>query len=99
MSRIRFVEPIVMIATIIRWFVLATITGAIVGTGTSLFLKGLYFSTDNTSHLPLWLSMILLPIGWLLNGLILYFGYRYGSKDKKDSVIAAVHEQSGMMQL
>lgn len=97
MSRIRFVEPLVMIATIIRWFVLATITGAIVGTGTSLFLKGLYFSTDKTSHLPLWLSMILLPIGGLLNGLILYFGYRYGSKDKKDSVIAAVHEQSGLM--
>ncbi|WP_423798453.1 chloride channel protein [Neobacillus sp. SAB-20_R2A] len=97
MSRIRYVEPLVMIATIIRWFLLATITGGIVGTGTSLFLKGLYFSTDKTSHLPLWLSMILLPIGGLLNGLILYFGYRYGSKDKKDSVIAAVHEQSGLM--
>lgn len=97
MSRIRFVEPLVMIATLIRWFVLATFTGAIVGTGTSLFLKGLYFSTDKTYQLPLWIHMILLPIGGILNGLILYFGYRNGSKDKKDSVIAAVHEQSGIM--
>ncbi|PLS09699.1 chloride channel protein [Neobacillus cucumis] len=86
-----------MIVTILRWFVLATITGAIVGTGTSLFLKGLYFFTDKSSNLPLWITMCLLPIGGLLNGLILYFGYRNGSKDKKDSVIAAVHEQSGLM--
>lgn len=97
MSRIRFVEPLVMIATLIRWFVLATFTGAIVGTGTSLFLKGLYFSTDKTYQLPLWIHIILLPIGGILNGLILYYGYRNGSKDKKDSVIAAVHEQSGIM--
>ena len=97
MSHIRFVEPLVMIATLIRWFVLATFTGAIVGTGTSLFLKGLYFSTDKTYQLPLWVHMILLPIGGILNGLILYYGYRNGSKDKKDSVIAAVHEQSGKM--
>lgn len=86
-----------MIATLIRWFVLATFTGAIVGTGTSLFLKGLYSSIDKTSLLPLWIHVILLPIGGILNGLILYYGYKNGSKDKKDSVIAAVHEQSGMI--
>ncbi|MBT2658452.1 chloride channel protein [Bacillus sp. ISL-18] len=97
MSRIRLVEPVIMIVTILRWFILATITGAIVGTGTSLFLKGLYFFTDKSLHLPWWITMCLLPIGGLLNGLILYFGYRNGDKNKKDSVISAVHEQSGIM--
>ena len=97
MSRIRLVEPVIMIVTILRWFILATITGAIVGTGTSLFLKGLYYFTDKSLNLPWWINMCLLPIGGLLNGLILYFGYRNGDKNKKDSVIAAVHEQSGKM--
>lgn len=98
MSRINYVEPFVMLATLLRWVFLATITGAIVGTGTSLFLRGLFYSTDKTTNIPLWLQMIFLPLGGLLNGLILYYGYpRRGVKHKKDSVIAAVHEQSGDM--
>jgi len=96
-SKIYYVEPLVMIATLIRWLLLSTITGAIVGTGTSLFLHLLYFSTDKTEHIPLWVQMLLLPIGGLLNGLILHYGYRKASKANKDSTITAVHEQAGKM--
>ncbi|MCM3570679.1 chloride channel protein [Neobacillus mesonae] len=94
-SRIYYIEPLVMIATLMRWLILSVITGAIVGTGTSLFLHLLYFSTDQTAHIPLWLQMLLLPIGGLLNGLILHYGY--ASKANNDSTIAAVNEQSGIM--
>lgn len=96
-TRINYVEPLVMLATVLRWFILATITGAIVGSGTSLFLHGLFFSTDKTSHLPLWFQMILLPLGGIINGLLLYFGYKNQTTDLKDSVIAAVHTQSGVV--
>ena len=96
-SRIYYVEPLVMIATLLRWLFLAAIMGAIVGTGTSLFLLLLYFSTGQTVHIPLWLQMVLLPLGGLLNGLILYYGYRHASKINKDSTIAAVHERAGVM--
>ncbi|MDQ0215360.1 H+/Cl- antiporter ClcA [Oikeobacillus pervagus] len=97
MFRIYYIEPFIMLATLIRWLILSTITGAIVGTGTSLFLHILHYSTDQTAHIPLWMQMMLLPIGGIINGLIIYYGYRNASKDKKDSVIAAVHEQAGLM--
>jgi H+/Cl- antiporter ClcA len=95
-SRLKYIEPFVMLVTLAQWLVLATITGVIVGTGTSLFLHGLSIATGESAHIPLWVQMILLPAGGLVNGLILYYGYRHAS-GKKDSVIAAVHEQAGDM--
>jgi len=86
-----------MLATIVWWVFAAGLTGVIVGTGTSIFLKLLYFFTGQTAHIPLWFQMILLPIGGLLNGLIIYFGYKNSDSVIKDSTIAAVHEQSGIL--
>lgn len=96
MFRIHYIEPLIMLATLVRWFFLATVTGVIVGTGTSLFLQALFFSLDKTAQIPFWVQMVILPIGGLLNGLIIYYSYR---KDKniEGSVITAVHEQSGIM--
>lgn len=92
-----YIEPLVMFATLLKWFILATLTGLIVGTGTSLFLHVLYFSFDKTVHIPLWFQMLLLPIGGILNGLIIHYGYRNSKSELKDSTIAAVHQQSGIM--
>lgn len=96
-SRIYYIEPLVMIATLIRWLFLAAVTGAIVGTGTSFFLHLLYVSTGQTAHLSLWLQMLLLPIGGLLNGIILHYGYRNLAKETNDSTISAVHEHGGIL--
>src|SRR5690606_40670118 len=93
--RFNYVEPLVMLATVLQWVVLATITGTIVGTGTSLFLHGLFFFTDRATLVPLWAQLILLPLGGLLNGLLLYYGYRRNKTGLKDSVITAVHQQAG----
>lgn len=97
MPRINYIEPVIMLATVVQWLLLATMTGAIVGTGTSLFLHGLFFLSDRTASVPLWSQMVLLPLGGLLNGLILYYGYRMNTTGLKDSVIASVHRQSGKM--
>ncbi|TAL79943.1 MAG: chloride channel protein [Burkholderiaceae bacterium] len=86
-----------MLATVLRWTVLAIAVGAITGTGTSLFLHGLFYFSDQTAHISLWTQMVLLPIGGLLNGLILYYGYRNETDSAKNSVIAAIHTSSGIM--
>ena len=86
-----------MLATVVQWLVLATITGAVVGSGTSLFLHGLNFFTSQTATVPLWLQMALLPAGGFLNGLLLHYGYRLNKTGLKDSVIEAVHKQAGRM--
>src|SRR5699024_9592964 len=51
-----------------------------------------------TAQIPLWLQLIFLPLGGLINGLLIYFGYRK-QKVEEDSVIAAVHKQGGMLPL
>jgi H+/Cl- antiporter ClcA len=88
-----------MLATVLQWIVLATITGAVVGSGTSLFLHGLFFATDRTAVLPLWGQMLLLPLGGIINGLLLHYGYRANRTGLKDTLFAAVHTQSGRMPL
>jgi H+/Cl- antiporter ClcA len=95
--RFDFIEPIVMLATVLQWLVLATVTGLIVGSGTSLFLHGLFFMTDRTAAIPFWLQMALLPLGGLLNGLLLHYGYRANTTGLKDTVFAAVNTQAGRM--
>ncbi|HEX7057178.1 MAG TPA: chloride channel protein [Bacilli bacterium] len=101
MSRLKvssnYVEPLVMFATLLRWFLLASATGIIAGLGTSLFLRALFASIEQTEKAPLWIHIILLPVGGLLNGLIIYYGYGKGKLRGKDSVIAAVHERGGTM--
>src|SRR5690606_14707746 len=51
----------------------------------------------STASIPLWFQMVLLPLGGLANGLLLYYGYRLNKTGLKDSVIQAVHSQSGKM--
>jgi H+/Cl- antiporter ClcA len=97
MRRFDFVEPVVMLATAIQWLVLATLVGAGVGCGTSLFLHGLFFMTDRTAAVPFWFQVLLLPAGGLLNGLLLHYGYLAGRLDLKDTLFAAVHAQAGRM--
>jgi H+/Cl- antiporter ClcA len=97
LSRASYAEPLVMLGTLMRWFVLASITGAIVGVGTSVFLRSLFFSVGKTQNAPLWVHMIMLPIGGLVNGLLLYYGYHHGKDSGKDSVIAAIHEHKGKL--
>lgn len=99
MSRATLIEPAVMLATILQWIVLATLTGIVVGSGTSLFLHGLFFLTDRTESMSLPWQMALLPLGGLLNGLLLHYGYKFNRTGLGDSVIAAVHRQSGQMPL
>lgn len=90
-----------MLATVVQWLVLATLTGAAVGTGASLFLHVLFAATETTSTAtaPFWLILLMLPAGGLLNGLLLHYGYRLNRTGLRDSVFAAVHQQGGRMPL
>ncbi len=97
MRRFDYLELVIMLATVAQWLVLATIAGAIVGTGTSLFLLTLFYMTERTADVSLLMQMALLPAGGLLNGLLLHYGYLNHANDLKDSLFAAVHVQKGRM--
>ncbi len=97
--RAAILEPLVMMATVVQWMILATIVGGVVGSGVTLFLHTLFAFTDRSTDMPLWVQTVLLPLGGLANGLLLYYGYRASAGGLKDSIQAAVFEQSGRMPL
>ncbi len=99
MPRLSILEPVVMLATVVQWVVLASIVGVVVGSGVSVFLYALFFFTDRSVGIPMWAQVILLPLGGLANGLLLYYGYRASAGGLKDSIQAAVFEQAGRMPL
>src|SRR3546814_9389145 len=74
--RLNYIEPLVMLGTILQWMLLASVTGIIVGAGTSVFLHILFLFTNEATPRPLWYQMLLLPSGGFLTGLIMYYGYR-----------------------
>src|SRR5690625_7716238 len=97
--RFNFAEPLVMLATVLQWLVLATVTGVVVGTGTSAFLNALYaLMAVGRALVLVWIS-VLLPLAGLINGLLLYYGYRANRTGLKDTLMVAVHTQEGMMPL
>ncbi len=92
-----FVELLVMLATVLQWLVLATLTGILVGCGVSLFLVGLTTLTNWTAPAPRWIWMLLLPTGGFLNGLLLHYGYRLNRTRLKDGMFSAFYDQGGRM--
>ncbi|MFA5522419.1 MAG: chloride channel protein [Castellaniella sp.] len=97
LRRLPYTEALVMLATVLQWLVLATLVGLVVGTGAGWFLLALFFSMDQTALAPQWLVLVLLPLGGLLNGLLMFYGYQLNHSGLRDSVIEAVHRQSGRM--
>ena len=99
MRRLSPAEPLLMLATVALWLVLAMLTGALVGTVCSLFLRLLHVSEGHLYDAPWALIAALLPLAGLANGLLLHHGQRLNTTGLKDEPIAAVNEQHGRMPL
>lgn len=100
MSSTKTIESLVMLLTVVQWLLLATLVGTIAGCGTSLFLHLLFLITEKgASSLSYWAQILILPLGGLLNGLLLYYGQRANKTNLLDSPITAVHKQGGQMPL
>lgn len=95
--RFHLAEPVVMLATVVQWLVLSMLTGALIGVGCTVFLRILFATAGRAYAAPLWLQMLLLPLGGLANGLVLHYGYRLNRSALRDNAIVAVNEQQGEM--
>jgi H+/Cl- antiporter ClcA len=91
--RRKLIEESVLFVSVLKWVVLATVVGAMVGVSTALFIRILSSSTRIASSYPYY--FLLLPLGLLVNGLIV----RYVDPNAKgygtEKVIEAVHRSSG----
>ena len=99
MRRLSPTEPLIMLATILQWLVLALVTGALVGAVCSVFLRALFASEGRLYDAPMLLLALLLPLGGLANGLLLRYTYGRNPGGLADEPIVAVNEQRGQMPL
>lgn len=89
-------EETIIFYTILRWFVLATIIGVIVGVSTTLFLKALEWSITLSRQVPYY--FVLLPIALFVSILLTRYLAPTAEGHGTEKVIEAVHKHSGKME-
>ena len=85
--------PTILFISILKWVVLATIIGTIVGLGTTVFLKILNSSMGFTRQYPFY--FLILPAALFLSSLIVRYLAPDAGGRGTEKVIEAVHKQSG----
>lgn len=92
-----FVEEIVLFISIIKWAILSTLVGLVVGISTTLFLKVLGWSTDKVQSHNYY--FVFLPLVLFLSSLIVKYLAPDAEGHGTEKVIEAVHKKWGKMNL
>jgi H+/Cl- antiporter ClcA len=91
--RRRVLEESVLFISIIKWFLLSSITGAIVGLSTAGFLKGLEWGSAYTGRYSLY--FLLLPVAMFLSSLMVKYLAPEAEGHGTEKIIEAVHIRAG----
>lgn len=91
--KIKITEESVIFVSILKWFVLSTLIGVIVGTATAFFLKVLQWATILSHTFPYY--FLLLPLAFFLSALIIKTLAPGAEGHGTEKVIEAIHKQSG----
>ena len=93
--RKRLSEASILFVSVLKWFVLASVVGVLVGGSTALFLWCLRWSTDGLEGVPF--HYALLPVAIFLSAIIV----KYLAPDAKghgtEKVIEAIHQRAGII--
>lgn len=92
-----FVEEAVLFISIIKWAVLATLTGIIVGLSSTFFLKSLGWSMDWAQTHPYY--FLLLPVVLFLSSLMIKYLAPDAEGHGTEKVIEAIHKRWGKIKL
>ena len=88
-------EESIMFISILKWFVLATIVGSIVGASTAFFLLLLKGSTDFVTKYEYY--FLFLPIAFFVSALLVQYLAPEAEGHGTEKVIEAVHKRFGKM--
>jgi H+/Cl- antiporter ClcA len=89
----RLTESTVLFISIIKWVVLATIAGAVVGVATTIFLKLLTLATELSHQWPYWLW--LLPFALFVSTALVMYLAPEAKGHGTEKVIEAIHKRAG----
>lgn len=93
----RFMEEVFLLASVLKWIVLPTIVGAIVGLSTTLFLKLLAWATGMTGQFEYY--YLLLPVALFLSVVIVKYLAPDAEGHGTERVIDAIHKSSGKIKV
>src|SRR5664280_562237 len=91
--RHRLTEESIMFASVLKWFVLATLTGAIVGLSTTVFLKALAWSINIAEGHKFF--FLLLPVAFVISIVLIKWLAPDAEGHGTEKVIEAIHTKSG----
>jgi H+/Cl- antiporter ClcA len=91
--RRRLIEESILFISVIKWFVLATITGIFVGLSTTVFLKGLEMASEYTETFGYY--FLLLPLALFVSVLLVKYLAPEAEGHGTEKIIEAVHTRSG----
>ncbi|OYW00318.1 MAG: voltage-gated chloride channel, partial [Acidobacteria bacterium 37-71-11] len=91
--RRRLTEESIMFASVLKWFVLATLTGVIVGLSTTVFLKALAWSINIAQGHGFY--FLLLPVAFVVSVVLIKKLAPDAEGHGTEKVIEAIHTRSG----
>lgn len=91
------VESSVLFISIVKWLILASIAGVLVGLSTTVFLKALGWSMSAASNYQYY--YVLLPAALFLSALIVKYLAPDAEGHGTEKIIEAVHQRSGKIKL
>ncbi len=89
----QFTEEVILFVSILKWFALATLIGAIVGVSTTFFLKALSWGTSHASEYKYY--FLFLPIAFFLSVILIKYLAPEAEGHGTEKVIEAIHKRSG----
>jgi H+/Cl- antiporter ClcA len=89
----KIVEETVLLVSVIKWLILATLTGVVVGLATTGFLRLLALSISACGHFKY--TYLLLPVAFFLSALLVKYLAPEAEGHGTEKVIEAVHKRSG----
>ena len=92
MIRKRFIEQSILFASVLKWIILSTAVGIVVGASTAFYLKILKYSL-NSQHYTYY--YLLLPVAMFFSALFIKYFAPNAEGHGTEKVIEAVHKQSG----
>jgi len=91
--RKKIIEESLLLLEVIKWSVLATVIGMLVGGSTALFLR--LIDLGSMHHIS---YMIALPLGGLVSGVLIFFLAPKAEGHGTEAVIREVHKSDGLIQ-
>ncbi|HTO94382.1 MAG TPA: chloride channel protein [Bacteroidota bacterium] len=91
----RFTEASILFVSVLKWFVIASLVGVLVGGSTALFLWCLNKSTELL--LPVPFHYLLLPVAFLISSVLVEYLAPDARGHGTEKVIEAIHQRGGII--